>query len=130
MTWTFEQSTGKLYNPDGEFIAGGYSGGNCGKNPDGMNNPELQEQHGAVLPQGLYTRGTAVEHSQLGAFAIPLIPSPDNLMFGRSGFYMHGDNSDCNHSASEGCIIMPPSIRHEFYDSVDPDLQVVSVKIG
>ena len=126
MPWTFEQDTGKLYDPTGEFVAAGYSGGNCGNNPDWVNNSDSQSHHGGTIPQGLYNHGVYVDHSQLGAFAIPLIPLDPSTQFSRSGFYMHGDNSACNDSASEGCIIMPPSVRHAFYDSVDGQLQVVA----
>jgi len=122
--WTFKQSTGQLFQDD-EFIASGYSGGNCGKNPDWVNNPDSQENHGATIPQGIYTAGEALDHSILGAFAIPLIPDPSNNMYNRSGFYMHGDTSACNQSASEGCLIFPPSIRHEYYNSADTTLKVI-----
>ena len=126
MSWTFEQSTGKLYAPDGELMATGYAGGNCGENPEGINNPSLQNIRSVgPLPQGLYTHVEAVEGSKLGPFAIPLIPEPDNEMFGRGGFYMHGDNFKGNRSASEGCIIMPRAIRLSFYNSDDGQIKVV-----
>lgn len=127
MSWTYEQLTGNLYDPSGAFIHSGYAGGDCGKNPQGVNNPAAQMiDRTGPLPEGMYTKGTPVEGTALGAFAIPLIPDPANEMFGRGGFYIHGDNPHMNESASEGCIVMPPIIRHAFYSSPDPNLQVVA----
>ena len=128
--WTFEQSTGKLYNPDGTHVATGYSGGDCGKCNAWINSPDSQENHGGTIPQGIYHRGILVPHSQLGVDAIELIPDPSNTMFGRSGFFMHGDNQQLNDTASEGCIIMPHDIRESFLSSNDADLEVVAEKIA
>ena len=122
---TFEQSTGKLFDASGKFLAKGYAGGNDGKNPEGVNNPNMQDVKSiGPLPQGTYTFGVAVDHSTLGAFAIPLIPDSDNEMFGRGHFYMHGDTTPSG-NASEGCIIMPPAIRHQLYNSDDKTVIVV-----
>lgn len=129
--WKYEQDTGNLYNPDGAFVATGYAGGDGGKQPDGVNNHELQEVHSVgPLPCGVYSFGFPIEHSQLGPFAIPLQPGPDNEMFGRSGFYMHGDTPAMNHSASDGCIIMPISVRKGCWTSDDHHLivQISEVK--
>ena len=40
-----------------------------------------------------------------------LDPFPSNDMYGRSGFYIHGDNPRGDKSASEGCIILARPIR-------------------
>jgi hypothetical protein len=126
MAWKYRISTGELYSPDGNLIGIGYAGGNCGKNPEGINNVDMQECKSiGPLPVGLYTFGTPVEHSHLGAFAIPLIPDPANEMHGRSAFYMHGDVVGAPRTASEGCIIMPPTARHACHASKDQQLQVV-----
>jgi hypothetical protein len=126
--FVFEQSTGKMFDPSGEFIGIGYAGGNCGKNPEGVCNSALQASHSiGPLPQGLYSLGVAVEGSHLGAFAIPLIPDAKNEMFGRSAFYCHGDNSAANQSASEGCVVIAPSIRHMIYNSTCKQIRVVAV---
>ena len=125
MNWTFEQRTGKLYNPSGGYVATGYSGGNCGKDPVGINNPDMQGVKGVgPLPVGTYTRGEVVLQSHLGPFAIPLTPDPSNDMLGRGGFYMHGDTTPSG-KASEGCIIMPRAVRELFYKSTEP-LEVVA----
>ena len=61
-----------------------------------------------------------------GAYAIPLIPDPDNQMFGRDHFLCHGDSLVEPGSASEGCIIMPHQTRVEMWESNDRRLQVIS----
>ena len=123
--WTFEQKTGRLLH-NGQLIATGYAGGNCGKNPEGINNPDMQSVHNiGPLPQGKYTFGVPVSQSHLGPYAIPLSPDPNNQMFGRSGFFCHGDTA-IPRQASEGCIIMPRAIRNVIGASPDKDLEVVS----
>jgi hypothetical protein len=111
MSYTYEQSTGNMIDPDGSVVATGYAGGNCGQNPEGKNNPEMQGVKSiGPLPEGWYDLGEPVEHSHLGAYAIPLIPDPANDMLGRGDFYLHGDTTPSG-NASEGCIIMPRAIR-------------------
>ena len=127
MTWAYQQSTGNDYDPAGALIATGYSGGNCGMNKEGVNNPSLQAAHCVgPLPIGIYTFGTPINHPKLGPFAIPLIPDPANTMFGRAVFYIHGDTSACNQSASEGCIILPRAIREAMWNSPDHQLTVTA----
>ena len=114
--YEYEQDTGRLYGPDGLLLAIGYAGGDGGNRPDGVNNHKLQNVHNVgPLPCGTYTLGTPVEGSHLGPFAIPLEPDANNEMFGRSGFYCHGDTQALNHSASDGCIILPHHIRLEMW---------------
>ncbi|MFA6213532.1 MAG: tlde1 domain-containing protein [Candidatus Obscuribacterales bacterium] len=125
--WTFKQSTGELIRPDDTIAHQGYAGGNVGQNPEGINNPAMQDKKSiGPIPQGYYTRGEVVLKSHLGPFAIPLIPDSDNQMFGRSGFYMHGDKADPPRSASEGCIIMPRAVREEYCASKDVILRVIA----
>lgn len=125
MSWTFEQRTGKLYDPSGKLVATGYAGGNCGKNPEGKNNPDMQGVKSVgPLPVGMYTRGEVLMSSHLGPFAIPLLPNSGNNMLGRGGFYVHGDTTPSG-NASEGCIIVPRAVREAFYISTEP-LEVVA----
>ena len=122
----YAQRTGKLYDASGVCRGVGYAGGNCGLNRQGINNPDMEGvKKIGPLPGGVYTRGTVVEGSHLGSFAIPLIPDPSNDMLGRSDFYMHGDKVNEPLCASEGCIIMPPNTRHWFYDCDDNQITVV-----
>ena len=124
--YTYEQSTGRLFDANMSVIATGYAGGNCGKNPEGVNNPAFEETPCVgPLPVGFYNAGAVEDSPNLGPYAIALIPNPSNIMFGRSGFFMHGDTSAMDHSASEGCIIMPRTIREQFYTSADNSLEVV-----
>ena len=125
--WVYEQSTGVMRDPSGARVATGYAGGNCGKNPEGKNNPDMQDKKSiGPLPVGTYTRSTPVLKSHLGPFAIPLTPDPTNEMFGRSSFYCHGDTTPSG-NASEGCIIMPRAVRNAMWSSADHKLQVVRV---
>jgi hypothetical protein len=116
-SWSYLQAFGTLFDPDDRLVATGYAGGNCGKDPGGVNNPDLESVHDiGPLPRGVYTFGAPVDHTQLGPFAIPLIPDPSNNMYGRSGFYMHGD-TETPGCASDGCIVMPPGVRQACWDS-------------
>jgi len=127
MPWLFEITTGDFYSPQGQFVSRGYAGGNLGKNPEGKDNPADEGlKNIGPLPEGFYTFGTPVEHSQLGAFAIPLIPDASNNMLGRGGFYLHGD-TPIPGNASEGCVVQPPTTRHAAWDSPDHRLQVVAI---
>ena len=123
--WQYKQSTGELFNDAGEKVATGYAGGNCGANPEGVNNPDLQNARKiGPLPRGAYTFGIPLMNSHLGPFAIPLNPNPANEMEGRSAFYMHGDTTPSG-NASEGCIIMPRATRQACWNSKDHTLTVV-----
>ena len=118
MNWSYSQSSGILLDPDGEIVATGYAGGNCGRNPEGKNNPDMQDTHCiGPLPQGTYRLGSPQNNPHLGPYAIPLTPDEDNEMFGRSGFFIHGDSINHPGCASEGCIIMPRSVRVDMFDS-------------
>ena len=121
--WTYSQSSGKLTSATGAVTGTGYSG----RGP-GLNNPEMQNvKDVGPLPQGHYTFGDLVAHDPVvGEYAIPLIPSPDNQMFGRGDFFCHGDNPQVNHSASEGCIIMALTVREEIWLSDDHELIVTA----
>ena len=125
MSFKYSQSTGVLTHDEGGLIGTGYSG-----HGDGVNNPEMQNVVGiGPVPQGLYTIQPPTEHPKLGRLAMALLPSSENTMFGRSAFFMHGDNSAANHTASEGCIIMAPVIRNAVASAVasgDNQLEVVA----
>ncbi len=109
---TYSQSYGQLTCTNdctGEqyLTCNGYAG-----NGNGLNNPDAQNQQNVgPLPQGDYTVGSA--NRRRGPQTRPLTPDPNNEMFGRSGFLIHGDNSSQNHTASEGCIIVPRNCREK-----------------
>jgi hypothetical protein len=108
MSWTYQQSTGRL-SRNGALVGACYSG-----HGEGLNNPAMQDVRGVgPIPQGSYTVGppkTPIDH--LGPLAMPLSPHPDNEMFGRSAIFMHGDNPAMDHTASDGCVVAGPVIRN------------------
>jgi Protein of unknown function (DUF2778) len=104
----YEISTGKITDDNGQLLGFGYSG-----NGDRINDPtQISVVGHGPIPIGTYSLGTPVDRPEsVGHFAIPLIPDASNIMFGRSGFFIHGDNPAANHSASDGCIVTGPTVR-------------------
>jgi hypothetical protein len=119
--WIYEQRTGRMTH-DGLLPSRGYSG-----HGEGYNNPEMESvANVGPIPKGTYTIEAPIEPGgHLGPCALPLVPDSVNQMFGRQGFYIHGDNVHLNHSASDGCIILGPDARHAIKISPDRRLQVV-----
>lgn len=125
--WTYSQSTGLLTGPAGTPVTTGYAG-----NGDGLNNPDMQNVHGiGPLPRGEYLIGDMVAkhvttEGKTLINALPLIPNPKNEMFNRSGFWFHGDNEAGDHTASDGCPVIPLPARMQVSDSDDRQLMVVA----
>jgi hypothetical protein len=118
MTWSYDQSSGELRH-DGVFEGTGYSGTGVGRN-----RPEAQRIHNTgPIPQGRYKIGPSHDHPHLGPCVMNLEPEPGTDTFGRSAFRVHGDNA--RHDASEGCIILGPSIRKLIAASGDHELEVL-----
>lgn len=87
----------------------GYAG-----HPPFVNDPAAQALVSrGPIPRGKYRVGRPFRHNRLGPAASFLEPFSDNEMFGRSGFFIHGDNSFGDQSASHGCIILKRSVREE-----------------
>jgi hypothetical protein len=128
MAWTYSQQTGKLTSPAGLLVGAGYSGGNCGKNPEGVNNPAYQDQHMiGPIPQGSWTIGKFFDDtSGKGPIVAHLTPNEGTNMYGRTGLMVHGDNSKANHSASEGCVILAHSLREMLMASNDRTLIITA----
>lgn len=104
--WTYSQNTGELTH-NGVVVRVGYSG-----HGEGLNNPAMQDVHMVgPAPQGIYSIEHAQTHLKLGPYAMRLDPSAQNEMFGRAGFFIHGDNADMNHTASDGCLIFDRDTR-------------------
>ena len=120
--WTYQQSTGQLSH-DGEPIGTGYAG-----HGTGVNDPAMQDQHNVgPVPQGKYTIGPSEDRpNSIGAFALPLTPDPANQMFGRTAFFIHGDNMQMNHTASDGCIVIARTVRNLVASSGDRQLTVIA----
>ena len=118
--WYFSQRTGIIKHND-EEITQGYAGNGLGKN-----NPDMQNVHNVgPLPRGLYRIQKPIQQDiKVGHYAIPLAPSMDNQMFGRSAFMWHGDSMAHPGEASEGCIVSSLSARIDAWESGDHDLTV------
>ena len=105
-TWTYRQATGELCTADGEIVETCYSG--HGK---GVNNPTMEAVRSVgPIPKGLYAVGKIQDTPNLGPRAFPLLPVEHNAL-GRSGFWVHGDNTKGNRSGSHGCIIASRATR-------------------
>lgn len=93
---------------DGTVIGPGYSG-----NGPALNDPAQCDVKGhGPIPIGFYTLGEPADMPDTGKFSIPLEPDATNEMFGRDGFRWHGDNPAMDHTASDGCVVSPPDVRH------------------
>lgn len=117
----YEISTGKWFAPDGNILGTGYSGAYGAS----QNNPQDVALHNiGPIPPGKYTIFFPRTGSH-GPYALPLWPDAANEMHGRSAFMVHGDrvNAPPGH-ASEGCIILPRSVRELIWGSGDRELQV------
>jgi Protein of unknown function (DUF2778) len=120
INWTYYQSTGQLFLGN-EEAGVCYSG-----NGPGLNNPALDHVHDVgPLPRGWYTIGAEETLPHLGPVVMHLDPDSTNTMYGRMGFFMHGDNADMDHSASDGCIIADRAIRTQVAASPVRRLEVV-----
>jgi len=124
-------STGEMWKVDASgnatFVGIGYSG-----KGNGLDNPFDQDVEGkrdkpdaGPIPSGSYTIGKMFDNTgKTGPGSMRLTPDAGNDMHGRSDFLIHGDNSKHNFSASEGCIILPPSARNAISSSGITRLEV------
>ena len=120
--YKFSQSSGNVCK-DGIFDHNAYSG--HGK---GLDNPDEENVQGiGPIPEGMYTIGPLIYHPKLGADVMKLTPDAENQMFGRSGFYWHGDEilHPGEHLASDGCIISAHNYRVRIARSGDTRLKVI-----
>jgi Protein of unknown function (DUF2778) len=121
MSWSYQQSTGKLCQ-NGYLNCVGYSG-----HAEGKNNP-IEESARATgpIPVGIWKIvGPPVDTPEHGPYVLHLTPDPDTETFGRSGFLMHGDSIIHPGLASMGCIIMPRYTRQSVWLSGDRVLTVI-----
>lgn len=109
---TYSQSTG-LFTGAGLTVTG-YSG-----HGEGLDNASMQDVHDiGPLPQGVYTIQPPHADTKVGPVAMRLVPAASNDMHGRGDFLIHGDNAAQNHTASEGCIILPRDVRVKIGEAV------------
>ena len=130
MPWIYEQRTGRLLHL-GELVATGYSGWDDGDGVaepgEGKNDPARQHVRGkGPIPRGSYmVNGPPFQHPKCGAYCLRLVPAPDNEMFGRAGFLVHGDSRVKPGTASEGCIIVHRTARERIWRSGDRYVEVI-----
>lgn len=127
LDWVYVQPTGEFYqiDNDGNRIPGtggrGYSGApGFTDDPNSENLPNR-----GPIPKGNYTIKPPINSPNTGPNALPLTPNPGTNTHGRNNFQIHGDNKQGNRSASQGCIILDPSIRNQIINSGDNKLRVV-----
>ena len=122
MSWLYEICSGKLYEASGALVAIGYSG-----DPLHKNDPQAVALHNeGPIPPGTFDIGPPHDTAEHGPYVLSLTPDPGNEMYGRAGFLMHGDSVAAPGTASEGCVIMPRSIREQVWTSGDRVLTVVT----
>lgn len=113
MEFYYAVNTGKMYLRSGEDtveVDRGYSGYKEYRN---SSHYETKVSAGSI-PRGVWSVGFGETHPRLGPQAIPLefeSGGEPGAPFGRTGFFIHGDNKLLNFSASIGCIILPRSAR-------------------
>ena len=114
--FVYHQDSGRFVHRSGQgsrLLATGYAGA-----PGFVNDPSSDHlSKRGPIPKGYY-RLRVVKHPRFAFPAIFCEPSDANQMFGRSGFYIHGDNRHGNRTASTGCIILSRFVRHEISDAV------------
>lgn len=118
MPWVYEQRTGRL-SIRGRYISTGYSGKGGGRNDpaqDGV--PRF-----GPIPAGAYDISEPTDTIEHGPYVLRLTPVWPEVMRGRAGFLIHGDNRA--HDASVGCIILDRDTRERIQTSGDPHLLVV-----
>ena len=119
--WTYEQSTGKLFDPFYKYAGAGYSGLGIYKN----NPSDESAKNKGPIPTGLYSIEAPINSVVHGRYAMHLEPDPTNEMYGRDLFLIHGDSITDPGNASEGCIILGYEIRVRIWESGDRRLLVV-----
>lgn len=114
LEFQYDQRSGCFYLADRQdgltLIGRGYSGKGVG-----LNEPSFEDRVAeGPIPRGLWRVASSVTHQRLGPVCFPLAygeSGEEEIPHNRSGFYIHGDNSRADFSASSGCIILPRSAR-------------------
>lgn len=121
MTWTYEQTTGRI-SQNGVYVGEGYSG----FPPDGLNNHAMEAVHAVgPIPCGRWqiVRWDDV-HGEKGPVVAVLVPVGHDA-HGRTEFLIHGDSASHPGYASHGCLIAARPIREKWRASGDTHLEVV-----
>lgn len=122
MSWKYDRATGFLSLLGKQGFPMCYAGYG-----PGLNNCEMEKVHDVgPLPRGTYRMTAMVNSPHTGPNTIILEPLLSTVMYGRSGFRIHGDNPQENDTASRGCIILPGGWRRlAVWESGDHELEVV-----
>lgn len=108
VNYFFYRQQGTFYLED-QYLSTAYSG-----HGPGLNNPNFEEDHDVgPIPAGKWLVGVFFDHPHLGPFVAHLSPFAATKTYGRVGFLIHGDNTEMNHSASDGCIILERPVREK-----------------
>ena len=110
MKYMYERYWGIFHDNSSTIVGCGYSGAASALN-------DIHKQNLAKvgpLPAGLYTIAEVYDDPERGQHTCMLEPARSNIMYGRSGFLIHGDTKEEAHNASEGCIVAPYWVRHLF----------------
>ncbi len=124
LDWHISQSTGQVTDDQGNVVGQGYAGHGAG-----VNNPALQNvPMVGPLPQGTYTigpqRDNRTNNGRVLSGSMRLTPAPDNQMYGRAGFLIHGPHSNDHQDSSDGCPVLNKAIRDQIAHSGDNILKV------
>lgn len=117
----YEQLTGKMWhrtkNKDGKDVDNLIGTGYSGATGITKNNPDYQDIHDeGPIPQGFWQiQGPPIDTSSHGPFVLHLFPETNTNTFGRSGFLIHGDSVRAPGNASQGCVILPLSVRQAIW---------------
>jgi len=122
MTMEYTQSTGEFFI-NGAHIATGYAGAK------GHINNSASEciVNKGPLPRGRYRMTYKKVHNKRPHVMI-LTPMPGTDMCGRHSMLIHGDNENLNGTGSEGCIILPKTIRIRIGNEVIRGNDILRVK--
>lgn len=121
MTWTYSQARG-IIQCNGTLEGTGYSGFGIG-----LNNGALEAEHDlGPIPRGEYLIVEWFDHYEDKGPTVARLEPIGHNAHGRTGFLVHGDNEQMNHTASHGCIIAPRGLRTNWRASKDMDLEVVA----
>jgi hypothetical protein len=95
------------FKHDGLHLGYGYSGNGVSKNTP---SDESVPMHGPI-PRGVWTIGDPYNDPHLGPVVMHLDPKSGTNTFGRSLFRIHGDSIEHPGDASDGCVILPLTLR-------------------
>lgn len=124
--WTFNNRTGEIFD-NGELAGNGYSGHGYSGHGAGVLNPGLESVHGVgPIPAGKWRVVEWINNYPTKGPVVARLEPVGHDAHGRTGFLIHGDNAEQNHTASHGCIIAARFIRQAWRASKDLNLEVVS----